>query len=1346
MTTSSFKNHFPRRSFAKHRGIDHPFPHLLRIQRRSFDQFVGAGDFTANKSGIDASLKLIFPIESNNGLVKLEYTGEYTLDPSHYDIQTCRDYGLSYVAQLRVKLTLTVYTRNKSGQKKLRHRITEFVYMGEIPMMTPTCSFVINGTERVVISQLHRSPGVFFESDKSKTNAGKLLYQARIIPYHGPWIDFEFGAQDRLYFRVDRRKKIPATVLLRAFGMNEGEILSTFFESHVFKFQKDGTAKVKMAPEKLRGVFLSFDVKKGKEVLLRKGTRVASRQIREMNVKNIDSFHVDKGYMIGRPLATDVVNPQTGEILVPRNTLLTEEHLSTFMGADVKSIGLLYTNELDTGDYISRTLSIDHASGEATAMSEIFQSIRPGDLPSESAARSTFESMFKDSRRYSLSSVGRMKLNIHTHRPLDEGGNLLSLEDIVETIRALIELRDGKRALEDVDSLSNRRMRCVGEMLENQLRIGLSRMERNLRDELSIMDFEKKFNPKDFINAKPISVPIREFFTSGQMSQFMDQNNPLAEVTHKRRVTALGPGGVSRERSGFEVRDVHATHYGRLCPIETPEGPNIGLINSLATFADVNEYGFLVTPYYVVKKGKITKEVVHCSALEEQGKVIVQANTLLKNGAIVDEMVMTRVNSEYEIRSRNEVNLIEVSPRQIVSVGASLIPFLEHDDANRALMGSNMQRQGTPLVNCERPLVGTGVEGVVARDGGVVVMAERGGKIIDVDASRIVVEVNQGERGDTVGVDIYHLTKYLRTNQDTCFNQFPIVSIGDKVKKGDVLADSMSTDNGELAIGQNIRIAFMSWNGYNYEDSILISEKILRDDAFTSVHIEEMVCYARTTKSGDEEITAEIPGVSEAMLSKLDESGIIRIGAEVKAGDILVGKITPRGEIQHTPEERLMKAIFGDKSDEVKDTSLRMKPGMRGTVIGVQVYTRGANVRSKRAEEIKNTRLKQLAKDYETERYALQGSYDTLRRALIGKAYILNDKEEKATVELVKNLSSEALLALYCTDDVVSNLQIQLINYEQSVKEAYDMRQGMVKSSVDLPPSTLQMIKVFIAVKRRIQPGDKMAGRHGNKGVVSAIMPIEDMPYDESGEPVDIILSPLGVPSRMNVGQIIETHLGAAVNGIGRRIAKMVEDERNAQLKEMQALLKEFYKDDDSTWIDKLSDEDLIECARRAKKGIPVATPVFSGATEEEVDRMLSLAGLDIDGKCVLHDGRTGEAFDSRVTVGYMYIMKLNHLIDDKMHARSTGSYSLVTQQPLGGKSQFGGQRFGEMEVWALEAYGAAHILREMLTVKSDDILGRRNMYSAIVRGQEYHNVGLPESFNVLVREIRSLGLNIDTE
>ncbi|MCW8881345.1 MAG: DNA-directed RNA polymerase subunit beta, partial [Sedimenticola sp.] len=1261
-----------------------------------------------------------------------------------------------YAAPLRVLVRLVIYDKEAPAKSKVVKDIREQeVYMGEMPLMTDNGTFVINGTERVIVSQLHRSPGVFFDHDKGKTHSsGKLLFSARVIPYRGSWLDFEFDPKDNVFVRIDRRRKLPATVLLRALGYDTAQMLEMFFETDKVALSKK-TAKLTLVPERLRGETATFDIKVGKDVIVEAGRRVTARHIRELEKAGAKSLEVPFDFLYGKTLAHDIVDEETGELLASANDELTAETLESLTENGIKKIEVLFTNDLDVGPYLSTTLRIDSTANALEAQVEIYRMMRPGEPPTKEAAEKLFNSLFFSPERYDLSAVGRMKFNKRLGRDEVTGEGVLSNEDIIEVLKELINIRNGHGIVDDIDHLGNRRIRSVGEMAENQFRVGLVRVERAVRERLTLAESEGLM-PQEMINAKPVSAAIKEFFGSSQLSQFMDQNNPLSEVTHKRRVSALGPGGLARERAGFEVRDVHPTHYGRVCPIETPEGPNIGLINSLAVYARTNDYGFLETPYRVVKDGFVTDKIDYLSAIEEGRFVIAQASAAVDDkGMLFEELIPCRYQNETMLTNPDQIQYMDVSPKQIVSVAASMIPFLEHDDANRALMGSNMQRQAVPTLRADKPLVGTGMERAVATDSGVTVVAKRGGSVEEVDAARIVVRVNDEETvAGEPGVDIYNLTKYTRSNQNTCINQRPLVKPGDTISRGDVMADGPSTDLGELALGQNMRVAFMPWNGYNFEDSILVSERVVQEDRFTTIHIEELTCMARDTKLGSEEITGDIPNVGEAALAKLDESGIVYVGAEVKEGDILVGKVTPKGETQLTPEEKLLRAIFGEKAADVKDTSLRVSSGRVGTVIDVQVFTRDGVDKDARALQIENAELDRVKKDLNDQlRIMEEDTFQRVEKMLTGKVADGGPNQLKAGSKITKaylaDMDQDRWLEIRLhNEEAAAQLEAiaeQVRAQREEFREKFEEKKRKLTTSDDLAPGVLKMVKVYVAVKRRIQPGDKMAGRHGNKGVISMIQPVEDMPFDENGEPVDIVLNPLGVPSRMNVGQILETHLGWAAKGIGEKIGKMLE--AKGKVAELRKYLDKVYNTSGkSEDLDSFSDDEILELSANLKRGVPMATPVFDGASEEEIRQLLKLADLPESGQTTLYDGRTGEAFDRQVTVGYMYVLKLNHLVDDKMHARSTGPYSLVTQQPLGGKAQFGGQRFGEMEVWALEAYGAAYTLQEMLTVKSDDVTGRTRMYKNIVDGNHQMEAGMPESFNVLVKEIRSLGINIELE
>ncbi len=1441
-----------RKDFGKRSSIL-DVPYLLAIQIDSYRDFLQEGAESGDREdgGLHAAFKSVFPIESYSGDAALEYV-RYRLEKPIFDVSECRLRGKTYAASLRVTLRLVLYEKEAGSGRgsKVVERVVKAVkeqevYMGEIPLMTDTGTFIINGTERVIVAQLHRSPGVFFEHDRGKTHSsGKLLFSARVIPYRGSWLDFEFDPKDLVHVRIDRRRKLPATILLRALGYSTEEILALFFDFNSFDLTPDGL-RFKFVPDRLRGDVAAFDIRdKEGAVLVEAGRRITARHIRQITKAGLDLLEVDDDYAFGKYLGRDVVDTETGEIIANANDEVTGELLGKLRESGVESFETLYTNDVDRGPFMSRTLSTDPTHSQLDAQVEIYRMMRPGEPPTKEAAQGLFHNLFFSAERYDISSVGRMKFNRRIGRSREEGPGIiydgkyikcylgfeeqaigkgafarnevksrwritrdmydsatgklvarshepataellrrllktghesvdvfqtrrddemltrLVLEnggesDIIEALKTLVDIKNGIGMVDDIDHLGNRRIRSVGEMAENQFRIGLVRVERAVKERLSLAETEELM-PQELINAKPVSAVVKEFFGSSQLSQFMDQNNPLSEVTHKRRVSALGPGGLTRERAGFEVRDVHPTHYGRVCTIETPEGPNIGLINSLAVYARTNRYGFLETPYRKVEKGQVTDEIDYLSAIEEGQYVIAQANTTLDDdGRLIDTLVTCRHQNEATLSSPERVQYMDVSPKQIVSVAASLIPFLEHDDANRALMGSNMQRQAVPTLKTEKPLVGTGMERKVAIDSGVTVVAKRGGTVDSVDAARIVVRVNDDETiAGEPGVDIYSLIKYTRSNQNTCINQRPLVKPGDVIAGGDVLADGPSTDLGELALGQNMLVAFMPWNGYNFEDSILISERVVEEDRYTTVHIEELVCFARDTKLGPEDITSDIPNVSENALSKLDESGIVYVGAEVKAGDILVGKVTPKGETQLTPEEKLLRAIFGEKASDVKDTSLRVPSGMNGTIINVQIFTRDGVEKDSRARQIEESELEKVRKDLDDQfRILADDTYLRLERLLVGQ---ISDGGP-GDIEAGSRISEDYLGAIdrrewfairLRSDDANAQLEKareQLDEQKAQLDAYFTEKEGKLRSGDDLAPGVLKMVKVYLAVKRRIQPGDKMAGRHGNKGVISMIVPVEDMPYMKDGTPVDIVLNPLGVPSRMNVGQVLEAHLGWASKELGHRVSRMLDGlEQSRGLRRF--LQKVYALKDKADPVGSLSDTELRELAGNLRGGVPMATPVFDGASESEIKNLLELAGLPRDGQTQLFDGRTGDPFDRPVTVGYMYMMKLNHLVDDKMHARSTGPYSLVTQQPLGGKAQFGGQRFGEMEVWALEAYGASYTLQEMLTVKSDDVNGRTKMYKNIVDDEHRMEAGMPESFNVLMKEIRSLGIDIELE
>ena len=1354
MTYSYTEKKRIRNDFGNYQSVIN-IPYLLATQLQSYREFLQAGVKKSKRinRGLEMALSSVFPIEAYTGSAALEYV-DYSLQDPLYDIEECQQRGNTYSSALMVKVRLVIYDRNLKT-KPVKNVIEQQVYMGEIPLITPNGSFVINGTERVIVSQLHRSPGVFFDHDKGKTHtSGKILFSARIIPYRGSWLDFEFDHKDILYVRIDRRKKIPGTIILRALGLDDESILESFFDFEVFTATKQGF-KYKLILDSLRGTTLSFNVKVGKTTIIEAGTKITNRHVDLLRKNKISKILVPDSALFGKILATNLIDVETGELVAKANDELTEELLEKIKALGIKKFNTLAINELDRGAYISDTLRIDSCTIRLEALVEIYRMMRPGEPPTQESAELLFENLFFNPDRYDLSEVGRMKFNSRLGREDITGSGVLSQVDIVEVIKTLIDIRDGRSIVDDIDNLGNRRIKSVGEMCENQFRIGLVRIDRAIKERLNMAETENLM-PKDLINAKPISSAIKEFFGSSQLSQFMDQVNPLSEITHKRRISALGPGGLTRERAGFEVRDVHPTHYGRVCPIETPEGPNIGLINSMAIYAKTNKYGFLVTPYRKIIDGKMTADIEYLSAYEEKDFVIAQANTKTdKNDQLVDELVSCRHRNEFTLMPTSRVQYMDISPRQIVSVAASLIPFLEHDDANRALMGANMQRQAVPTLRAEKPLVGTGMERTVAMDSGVTIIALRGGVVENVDGSRIVVKVNADEIQDNEsGIDIYTLRKYKRSNQNTCINQRPIVKNGDVISRGDILADGPSTDLGELALGQNLMVAFMPWNGYNFEDSILISEKVVREDRYTTIHIEELSCIARETKQGSEEITSDIPNVSLSALRRLDESGIVYVGAKVKGGDILVGKVTPKSESQLTPEEKLLKAVFGEKASNVKDTSLKVKQGMQGTVIDVQVFTRDGVAKDKRSKDIEELELDVVRKDIKDRERAMEEDiFFRLEQLLIG-AVVDGGPEKirkgsKITKSYLDSLKRDSWFLIKLRDEKtkaqLNATKKQLKSQRKALKDYFKQKEKKVTGGTDMAPGVIKIIKVYVAVKRRIQPGDKMAGRHGNKGVISRILPMEDMPFLADGTPVDIVLNPLGVPSRMNIGQVLEVHLGWAAKGIGKEISKMLDAQTS--ISKLRKYLEEIYNTSGKQEaIDKMSDLEVIELCDNLREGVPMATPAFDGASEDDVRRMLRLAKLPETGQATLYDGHTGDAFDRPVTVGYMHILKLNHLIDEKMHARSTGPYSLVTQQPLGGKAQFGGQRFGEMEVWALEAYGAAYTLQEMLTVKSDDVSGRTRTYKNIISGNHKIEAGMPESFNVLMKEIRSLAIDVDLE
>ena len=1340
-----------RRSFEKISSVME-LPNLLATQVQSYDGFLQRyvdSDKRLNQ-GLEQVLTSIFPIESHNGLARMEYSG-YSLGEPVFNERECKLKGITYEIPLHINCDL-FFVDKDSG--KLKEGKSQNVYMGTVPLMTKHGTFIINGTERVVVSQLHRSPGLFFDHDKGKSHSsGKVLYGARVIPYRGSWLDFEFDAKDLVYVRIDRRRKLLATILLKALKLTNQQILEKFYDNEIYKIKKDETYQLQVIPRRLMGRISPIDIEAKGEVIVKQGERISARHIRKIESARLKNLDLPKEAIYGQVLAKDLLDKATGEIVIESNTVIDEENLPIIEDLKLKELETLYINDIESGPYMADTLRADTTTNEIEALVEIYRMMRPGEPPTKEAATTLFTNLFFNAERYDLSAVGRMKFNKRLGYEDITGSNILTDDDILNTLKTLVSIRNGKGNVDDIDHLGNRRIRSVGEMVSNQYRIGLVRVERAVRERLATAEADD-LGPQDLINAKPVSAAVKEFFGSSQLSQFMDQNNPLSEITHKRRISALGPGGLTRERAGFEVRDVHPTHYGRVCPIETPEGPNIGLINNLAAYARTNEYGFLESPFRKAENGKIIDDFHYLSAIEEGDFVIAQASALLdSSNKFTEELVPVRFKNEFSFMPPERVDFMDVSPQQAFSVAASLIPFLEHDDANRALMGSNMMKQAVPTLQADKPLVGTGVERLVAKDSGSCVIASRGGSVESIDASRIVIRVNEKEikAGDS-GVDIYNLIKYTRSNQNTCINQRPIVAIGDKIKKDDILADGPSIDLGELSLGQNIRIAFMPWHGYNFEDSILISDKLVRDDKFTSIHIQELTCVARDTKLGPEEISADIPNVGDNALSKLDEHGIVHIGAEVRAGDILVGKVTPKGETQLSPEEKLLRAIFGEKASDVKDSSLRVSSGADGTVIDVHVFTRDGIEKDGRAVSIEQTQLAEIQKDIDDELKILEeAAYSRLENLLIGKKVVSGKGLKKGSTiksadlnELSRDSWFKIRISNESSNKQIENIAKSLKEYKDNLDVTFDKRKSKVVEGDDLAPGVLKIVKVYLAIKRRIQPGDKLAGRHGNKGVISVIMPEEDMPYDENGQPVDIVLNPLGVPSRMNVGQVLETHLGWAAKELGSKIGEMIDN--GSKPSEIKGFLSEIYEKDGSQDLSSLKDSEIIALASNLRNGVPMATPVFDGAREAEVKSMLQLAGLPASGQTQLYDGRTGEKFDRETTIGYMYILKLNHLIEDKMHARSTGSYSLVTQQPLGGKAQFGGQRFGEMEVWALEAYGAAHTLQEMLTVKSDDVAGRTKVYKNLVDGNFEMETGVPESFNVLTKEIRSLGIDIDLE
>ena len=1340
-----------RNNFSSKESIEKE-PDLLSIQMNSFNEFIQKGVKNKENIGLNAVFQSFFPITALNGYAEIEYV-DYNLEQSKFSVKECKLRGVTYAGILRVKLNLVLFDKNGSilkKKRKVKQIIEEDVYMGALPLMTDTGTFVINGTERVVVSQLHRSPGVIFEHDKGKTHSsGKVLFSSRIIPYRGSWLDFEFDHHDHMYVRIDRRRKLPITTLLRGMGFDSTTMLTMFFENIEVKL-KAKSCDIAINPENLRGNIAEFDIKNGQEVVVVSGRRITAKHIKQL--AGVKKLNTDTSYLLGKVIAKDVIDKETGEVLLSANAIIDEDNFEVLVANNIKTINILYINESTGGAYISDTLRVDETTTELEARVSIYHVMRPGEPATEDAVNTLFKTLFFSGTRYDLSKVGRMKLNRRLGIKSETGEMLLSNDDIVQVINKLIDVKNGVDAIDDVDTLANRRVRAIGEMIENQFRIGLARVEKVVKDSLNLAETDE-LTPQDVINSKPVSAAVKEFFGSSQLSQFMDQVNPLSGVTHKRRISALGPGGLTRDRAGFEVRDVHPSHYGRLCPIETPEGPNIGLINTLAVYAKPNKYGFLETPYQIVKNGKVTSKVIYVSAIDELDHIIAQASTKVdKEGVLTESLVSCRAKNEFILISKEDVTLIDIDSKQIASVAASLIPFLEHDDANRALMGSNMQRQAVPTLRAQKPLVGTGIERVVAKDSRVCVVATSSGVVEMVDAARVVVRGDDSKSGPNV--EIYNLTKYARSNQNTCINQKVLVKAGDKVQTGDVLADGPSTDLGELALGQNMTIAFMPWNGYNFEDSILINERIVQNDRYTTIHIEEFTTYARDTKLGDEEITADIPNVSESALSKLDEVGIVYTGARVSGGDILVGKVTPKSETVLSPEEKLLRAIFGEKASNVKDSSLRMGASKSGVVIDVQIFTRDKIEKDERASSIDTEHMARIKKDVDDEFGIIEGDiYRRIRKLLkdckLKKSVAELKKGDKLTVKSLAALSNKDIATIIIDDAEATKQVASLIkSANKKHKEFEEFLLAELKKSqegAELPPGVLKMVKVYVATRKILQVGDKMAGRHGNKGVISRVSPVEDMPYLEDGRTVDVVLNPLGVPSRMNVGQVLEVHLGWAAKGLGDKIAAILDEKRKDTVKKLRKMLDKIYntygKKED---LDSFSDDEIIELSNNLRDGVPMATPVFDGIKESEVKKLLKMADLDDSGQSDLYDGRTGEKFDRPVTVGVMHMLKLNHLVDDKMHARSTGPYSLVTQQPLSGKAQFGGQRFGEMEVWALEAYGAAHTLREMLTVKSDDVIGRAKMYKNIVDGNNIIEAVMPESFNVLFKEIRSLGIDIE--
>ena len=1350
-----------RRSFGRIASIT-TMPNLIEVQKNSYEQFLQR--FVPNEKrsdqGLQTVFKSVFPIKDFAETATLEFV-KYEFDEPKYDVEECRSRGINYAAPLRVTLRLIVWIVDAdTSAREIKDIKEQDVYMGDIPLMTDNGTFIINGTERVIVSQMHRSPGVFFDHDKGKSHSsGKILFSARVIPYRGSWLDFEFDAKDIVYVRIDRRRKLPVTSLLRALEMPTEEILGTFYNTLTYKRAKTGGWTTKYVPESWKGTKLAYDLidaKTGKKVL-EEGKKINARVAKKLAEDGLKEILLTDEQLIGKYFAADLINESTGEIYIEAGDELTKQKIAMLEEGNIKEIPILDIDHVNVGPYIRNTLIMDKNTSREEALIDIYRVMRPGEPTTLDAAEALFKGLFFETERYDLSDVGRVKLNARLGLNHPEGLGTLTREDIIGVVKTLVALKDGVGEIDDIDHLGNRRVRSVGELMENQYRIGLLRMERSIIERMSSVDIDTVM-PHDLVNAKPVAAAVREFFGSSQLSQFMDQTNPLSEITHKRRLSALGPGGLTRERAGFEVRDVHPTHYGRICPIETPEGPNIGLINSMATYARINKYGFIETPYRKVTGSKVADEVLYLSAIEEGKYTIAQANSALdKNNRFTDDLISCRKGGDFIMSAPDTIDYIDVAPKQLVSVAASLIPFLENDDANRALMGSNMQRQAVPLVRTEAPLVGTGMEDVVARDSGVTTVAKRGGVVDQVDAARIVIRTTEEDKvTGQPGVNIYNLLKFQRSNQNTCINQRPLVKVGDVVQAGDIIADGPSTDLGELALGHNVMVAFMPWNGYNFEDSILISEKLVAEDVFTSIHIEEFEVMARDTKLGSEEITRDIPNVGEEGLKNLDEIGVVHIGAEVKAGDILVGKVTPKSESPMTPEEKLLRAIFGEKASDVRDSSLRLPPGIAGTIVGVRIFSRRGIEKDERALAIEKAEIERLAKDRDDERAIIERYvYGRLHELLLDKKIVTAPKSVKMKTVTQEVLTTTAKGQLWHivvegekTMKEVEKLKKQLDTANAQLNARFEEKVGKVQSGDDLPPGVLKMVKVFVAVKRKLQPGDKMAGRHGNKGVISKIVPVEDMPHLEDGRPVDVVLNPLGVPSRMNVGQILETHLGWASAGLGRKIGEMLDNMTAKQsAANVRSTLTEIYDEKDiGSEIKQMNDSEVMELAGNLRKGIPFATPVFDGAKEEDIVHWLTKAGLDSSGQVQLVDGRSGELFDRKVTVGYIYMLKLHHLVDDKIHARSIGPYSLVTQQPLGGKSQFGGQRFGEMECWALQAYGAAYTLQEMLTVKSDDVAGRGKVYESIVRGDHSFESGIPESFHVMVKELRSLCLNVELE